>query len=353
MPLFMAWFWDNNVGRFLGFSVGELGAENTNWLVISAPFQVLLPTTPLVLYAFLTKAGRNLREPHIALAFLFSAICMTLLGMAASGRHLYYLPLAFPFALLAINGIEHLSPKISAAWDWFSRIVFGGLALLMWVVYIISMMPVEHHHWLSPLGKWLPLSFVTPFTLLPFVFAAALTIVWFAVLPHLKQLGKWRGTFSWFASVTFMWGVTYTVLLPWIDYSKSYEYTFATLTEKLAPVWNDQSCMASINLGESEAPMFSYYAGIVHTPVYTAPAANCDWLIVQDYLPLSPMFIQGHAADGSVMTDPRALDAAYWTITNNGVGDAQTHWTVFWSGARDGDTSQLIRVFRKATPVTP
>ena len=353
MPLFMAWFWDNNVGRFLGFSVGELGAENTPWLFIMAPFQVLLPTTPLMLYAFFTRTGRNLREPHIALAFLFSAICLTLLGMAASGRHLYYLPLAFPFALLAIEGIDNLSPKVSAVWDWLSRIVFGGIAFLMWGVYIISMMPVEQHHWLAPLEKWLPLSFVTPFTVLPFVFALALTLAWCYVLPRLKHLGQWRGAFSWFASVTFMWGVIYTVLLPWIDYSKSYEYTYARLSEKLAPVWNDQSCMASIHLGESEAPMLSYYLGIIHTPVYTDAASSCDWMIVQDYLPLNPMFMQGHDTDGKPVQDATGINAAYWTITNGGVGDAQNRWTVFWSGARDGDDGQLLRVFRKSAPVTP
>lgn len=352
IPLFMKWFWDNNVGRFLGFSVEELGAENTRWLVVEAPFQVLLPTTPLVIYAFFTKAGRNFREPYIALALLFSAICLTLLGMSATGRYLYYLPLSLPFALLAMNGIDQLSLRAAAIWDWFSRIALGGLALVMWAVYIVSMMPVEYHHWLSPLEKWLPLSFVTPFTVLPFAFAAALTLAWLYVLPRLKQLGKWRGAFSWFASMTFMWGVTYTVLLPWIDYSKSYEYTFKDLAQKIAPYWNNQSCMASIHLGESEAPMLAYYVDIVHTPMYTEQAAACDWLIVQDYLPFSPMFIQGKTAEG-VAVDNAERHAAYWNVTNNGVGDANTRWTLFWTGGRDGDDSQLIRVFRKAGAVAP
>ncbi len=352
IPLFMKWFWDNNVGRFLGFSVNELGAQNTKWLIISAPFEILLPTTPLVIYAFFTKAGRHFSEPHIALALLFSAISMILLGIAASGRHLYYLPLSFPFALLAINAIEHLPSKISAIWDWFSRIVFGGLTLFIWAAYIISMMPAEQHHWLTPLGKWLPLSFVTPFTVLPFTFAVALTLAWLYVLTRLKQLGQWRGAFSWFANITFMWGVTYTVLLPWIDYAKSYEYTYKTLEDKIALLWNKQSCMASVRLGESEAPMLSYYVGIVHTPIYTASAARCNWLIVQDDLPMSNKRMQGYTSD-HIATDTTATEAAYWTITNEGQGESQAPWALFWSGARDGDDSQLLRVFRRVTPIIP
>jgi 4-amino-4-deoxy-L-arabinose transferase-like glycosyltransferase len=347
VPLFMKWFWDNNIGRFLGFSVGELGAPNTTWMFFSAPFQVLLPTSPLVIYALFTSLYRQWRTPHIALALLFSAICLSILGMSASGRHLYYLPLSFPFALLAINGIEHLSVKVSAAWDWFCRIAFGGLTLFVWCAYVISMMPVEQHHWLSPLEKWLPLSFVTPFTVLPFLFALALTIAWLYVLPRLKQLGQWRGAFSWFASMTMMWGVTYTVLLPWIDYSKSYEYTYASLDEKLKPLWTEQSCMASIYLGESEAPMLSYYTGIVHKPMYTPAAADCQWLIVQDYLPLTPVHIIGHQANGSIVTDGSSQTADYWTVTNHGVGDPKVHWHLFWTGGRDGDDRQLLRVFRR------
>lgn len=352
MPLFMAWFWDNNVGRFLGFSVGELGAENTRWLIISAPFQVLLPTTPLVIYSFFTKAGRNLRAPHIALAFLFSAICLTLLGMAASGRHLYYLPLTFPFALLAITAIEHLPQRIATIWDWFSRIVFGGLACVLWGVYIVSMMPAEQHNLIAKLGKWLPLSFVTPFTLLPFVTALALTIAWIYVLPRLKQLGKWRGAFSWFASITLMWGVLSTVLMPWIDYSKSYEYTYQTLADKIKPLWNDQSCMASIHLGESEAPMLSYYVGIVHKPDFTPESASCEWLLVEDALPLTARFMQGYMADGTPVA-PDARDADYWMSTGNNAINKDIRWTVFWTGGRDGDDNQLLRVMRRSTAVTP
>ncbi|MFP3548386.1 hypothetical protein SB748_33930, partial [Rhizobium sp. SIMBA_035] len=32
--LFKVWLWDNNIGRFFGFSVAELGSENENRLFV-------------------------------------------------------------------------------------------------------------------------------------------------------------------------------------------------------------------------------------------------------------------------------------------------------------------------------
>jgi len=217
--------------------------------------------------------------------------------------------------MLGAGVIDRLPYWSMVLWDWFSRLFFGIVSALVWAVYCVSMAPVEHHHWISYLGKWLPLDFITPLQPLALAFAIALSIGWLLALPRLKSFVQWRGAFSWFAGITLMWGLAYTLLLPWADYAKSYEYTYQRLSDQVKPVWNQGDCLASVNLGESEAPMLFYYTGILHQPIDAAMKTECRWLLVQTPAP------QGMPA-----------------------GD----WKPFWQGGRDGDTEQLFKLYERA-----
>jgi len=112
-----------------------------------------------------------------------------------------------------------------------------------------------------------------------------------------------------------------TLLLPWLDEAKSYRSVFDSLSAKLAPAWRPDDCMASLHLGESEAPMLRYFTGILHRPVAQSSAHKCRWLIVQDS--------HAHA---------RTLGE---------------EWTEFWSGARHGDRNERLRVFQRETAPPP
>jgi len=79
-----------------------------------------------------------------------------------------------------------------------------------------------------------------------------------------------------------MCGVTYTLLLPWIDHAKSYEYVYMRLADKLVPVWRAEDCMTSVGLGESEAPTLRYYTQIRHQPIEVKPKTECRRLIAQN-----------------------------------------------------------------------
>jgi hypothetical protein len=114
----------------------------------------------------------------------------------------------------------------------------------------------------------------------------------------------------------------FTLLLPWIDAAKSYRSVFEDLALHLDSEWNVNDCMASAHLGESEAPMLYYFAGILHEPLADtetdADTTRCRWLIVQGR--------KTHFEPG-------------------------TDWTPVWSGARPGDNDELLRVFvRKRKP---
>jgi 4-amino-4-deoxy-L-arabinose transferase-like glycosyltransferase len=312
--LFLAWFWDNNVGRFFGFSVPALGAGNDKpFFVWRTLVTVGFPVGPLAVAALARGAWRDWRAPRIALPVLFAGIGLMVLQMSATSRELYILPFIAPLALVAAQAIERLPYALHVAWDYLSRALFGAIVVLAWIAWSVIASPGVPHTYLAPLGRWLPLDWTMP--IVPgLVFGAlVLTIGWIRLLPLLRTTGRWRGALSWTAGALVAWGLIYTLLLPWLDVAKSYRSVFEDLSAHVAPEWDDGDCMASVGLGESEAPMLYYFSGILHVPVPDPGATTCTWLIVQGA--------------------PAALPSP---------GAA---WRPFWSGTRPGDRDEMLRVY--------
>lgn len=313
--LFLAWFWDNNVGRFFGFSVPELGAENDKpFFILRAFVGVGFPVAPLAIVALALGAWRDWRTPRIALPVLFAGIGLAVLQVSATSRQLYILPFFAPLALVAAQAIDRLPHGLHRAWDYLSRALFGAVVVLAWAIWSVMADPTMSRAHLAPLGRWLPLDWTMPIEPGLVLGALALTLGWLWLLPKLRTTGRWRGALSWGAGALVAWGLVYTLLLPWLDVAKSYRSVFDDLNAHLALEWNDGDCMASLHgLGESEAPMLYYFSGIQHLPIDDAKSTRCTWMIVQGV---------------------RAVDPA-----------PGNEWKLFWSGARPGDNDELLRVY--------
>ena len=313
--LFMTWFWDNNVGRFFGFSVPELGAENDKPFFILRAFLLLgFPVAPLAIVALARGAWREWRTPRIALPVLFAGIGLAVLQVSATSRQLYILPFFAPLALVAALAIERLPRGLHLAWDYLSRLLFGTVVALAWGIWAVMADPGASRAGLAPLGRWLPLDWTMPIVPGLVIGALVLTAGWLWLLPKLRTTGLWRGALSWGAGAVVAWGLVYTLLLPWLDVAKSYRSVFDDLNAHIALEWSDGDCMASLHgLGESEAPMLYYFSGIQHTPIDDAKATRCTWMIVQGV---------------------RAVDPA-----------PGSDWKLFWTGARPGDDEELLRVY--------
>ncbi|AOK17334.1 glycosyl transferase [Burkholderia cepacia] len=313
--LFMTWFWDNNVGRFFGFSVPELGAENDKpFFILRAFLLVGFPVAPLAIVALARGVWRDWRTPRVALPVLFTGVGLTVLVVSATSRQLYILPFFAPLALVAAQAVERLPRRLHLAWDYLSRILFGTVVALAWAIWAVMADPAASRADLAPLGRWLPLDWTMPIEPALVTGALVLTVGWLTLLPKLRATGLWRGALSWGAGALVAWGLIYTLLLPWLDVAKSYRSVFDDLNAHLALEWNDGDCMASLHgLGESEAPMLYYFSGIQHTPIDDAKTTRCTWMIVQGVRSVDP-------APGS-------------------------EWKLFWSGARPGDNDELLRVY--------
>ena len=316
--LFAIWFWDNNVGRFLGFSVPMLGAENDKPLFVwRALLTVGFPVGPLSVVAIAGGVLRGWRNPAIALPVAFAALGLVVLHVAATSRQLYILPFVGPLSLIAARSIERIDARWHTGWDYASRCLFGAFALLVWYVWFTmtgDTLPREVVAWLD---VWLPLDWTIPLQPAALCAALMLSAGWLAALPLLGRAGPWRGVLSWASGAVLAWGLVYTLLLPWIDVAKSYRSPFVDLKTRLASEWRETDCVASPGLGESEAPMLDYFAGIRYVPANDPHARSCRWLIVQG--------------------------------VRGAVPDPGESWTPFWQGARLGDKHESLVMYRAAS----
>ncbi|MBU9185947.1 glycosyltransferase family 39 protein [Burkholderia multivorans] len=313
--LFATWFWDNNVGRFFGFSVPTLGAENDKPLFVwRALLTVGFPVGPLAFVAIAGGVLRGWRNPAIALPIVFAAIGIVVLDVAATSRQLYILPFIGPLSLIAARSIERIGKRWHARWDYVSRCLFGAFAMLVWGVWFAMAGDTVPRDALAWLGAWLPLDWTLPLQPVAVCAALMLSAGWLAAQPLLRHSGAWRGALSWASGAVLAWGLVYTLLLPWIDVAKSYRSVFADLKVQLANDWREHDCVASPGLGESEAPMLDYFAGIRYVPVHEPRGRVCRWLIVQG--------------------------------VRGAVPDPSARWKPFWQGARPGDTHETLVVYR-------
>lgn len=315
--LFKVWFWDNNIGRFLGFSVHMLGAENDkHQFLLRTLMSSALPVGPLALWGLMRGGWRRLRDGAVAVPLLVATVGLAALAESATARQLYVLPLIPALALFASAVIAQIPMRVHVAWDYVCRVVFAGAVTIVWAGWAIMTGSMENHWWLDSLSRWLPLEYALRTPVSVFALACVLTAVWGVATGYAARAGAWRGVVSWAAGVMVLWGLVFTLLAPWIDYSKSYRSPFTDLSEKISPYWSPQDCMASYRLGESEAPMLELFAGIEHRPIGLDEPTPCRWLIVQ--------------------SEGRAI--------NRPGGD----WIPFWGGSRPDDDEQVLRVYRRS-----
>ena len=311
--LFMEWFWFNNVGRFLGFSVPVLGASHEYAHLLKTVPWFTFPLLPLALWAIWKLRQQALIHSGMQVSITAFLVMLGTLAVSASGRVVYLLPMLIPLAIAATPVVSKIPDGIGRIVDWGARIVFGGLALLCWLIWLKLALTGTPPQW-SLLAAHLPMNF--QFTVHPFGVAAALLLAagWLWMAAHLPRL-KARAVVSWAGSLILMWGTAFALLLPWIDAAKSYQSTFRDLS---AAFPDNMHCLATRGLGESERGMLHYIAGIEPERLEVSPNANCEVLLWQGVSSAAP---DGIATEG---------------------------WQLRWQGARPGEQREHFWVFTRS-----
>ncbi|MEO7031164.1 MAG: glycosyltransferase family 39 protein [Herbaspirillum sp.] len=314
--LFMDWFWLNNVGRFVGFSVPLLGAPHQKWFWSRTIPWLTFPILPLALYSlylFRRKQESIIHNPVYQLCLVMIAVLGAVLFSAASARAMYGLPLLLPLAILATPGALALSAGFNRRTTWSVLSVFMLLGVGVWFVWA-RMWATGTTLQLSYLQRHLPNEFLMPFspflvTLAVLVTLAALWLAWTTLRNRLSAV------VSFAIGLSLLWGLIMTLWVPWIDQGKSYRSTFVSLGHVLP---RDATCLASVNLGESERAMLHYVNGTITQRLENGVGAACPWLLVQGFAQDVPEQVR-NSPDRVVWEGARDGDRSirFWLLKQN------------------------------------
>ncbi len=308
--LFMDWFWLNNIGRFVGFRGAPVGDPHEPGFWLQTIPWFTFPALPLALVTLWRHRRTVLSAAPIQFSVLAFAVLMSVLGLSASARANYALPLLVPVCLLAAPAAIMLPARMDCLGDWIARVLFGALATFIWTVWILMMVRGAPPDW-SLLTRYLPLDFAPGFNPTDFIVALGMTLLAIVIACWLPKI-RGRGLASWVTGLALFWVLVSSLWRPWMDYAKSYRSVFASMQLKLP---DHSRCMASFGLDENERAMLRYFVGINTQRREIAPSNGCDLLLI----------------DGAAKSPPSYIDTRRWKL--------------IWEGARPGDIRERFWLF--------
>lgn len=271
--LFHIWFWDNNIGRFLGNRLGPKGSP-TLYLRILPWYG--LPAWPIALWMAWRNRDSLLRRPALTLPLIAFFSWLLILSASAQGRELYALPLLLPLSLLAAGGLEQLSQSAARLWRWSALVLFGLSALgivYLWLISVTGWTQGLPHG----LGRYAT-AISQPVRLWAVVAALTVLVGWLWLLMRAGRGGV-DALLSWVGGLVAVWLLTILLLLPVIDRIKGYDQVIGEMSRWLNP---QAGCVAASHLGEPQRAMIHYYLGFrVRRLEVDSQAASCPWLLVQ------------------------------------------------------------------------
>lgn len=309
--LFHVWFWDNNIGRFVGFV--RLGATHGPWFYPLTLLWFTFPAWPAALEAADAAWRQQTSALPLSLPGAALSVMVIVLMSAHESRTLYALPTALPMALLALPGLERTSGRWVARLRRSSIVVFAIAAALVWLAWLsaVSGFPQATA---SILAAGEP-GFVARFSPAAAAVAALVTLL-FTWIARSGRSGPAEALWTWTAGIAMCWGLVLSLWLPYLDYGMAYRSMAGSLQRALP---RDHACVASRGLGEPQRAMLDYYLGLDTLRVETSAAAReCPWMLLQ--------------YAGAAFEPP-----AY----------AYGSWEQTWAGARPGDDREKFALLHK------
>lgn len=307
--LFRVWFWENNLGRFFGFSGVANGTEQSTWFWAHNLPWFTFPALPLAGYLLWRRRREIAHHPALQYAIVTFSVLMLTLVASASARVIYALPLMVPLALLAAPAGAGLPARLDRLWAGSAVLLFGLLSLLVWAGWGVMMFTGATPDW-PWLLRVLPADYLPGFDGAPFFVAVAVTVFALVLAGRHVQVPA-SGLFAWTTGLAAFWVLLSTLWMPWLDYAKSYRSVFTVM-----PLPAEHGCVASVGLGEGERAMLHYFNGVNTLRREQWPGAGCDTLLVQ-----------GYAKQGTRHVDLSGFHQ-------------------IWEGARPGDDWQRFWLFR-------
>lgn len=278
-----------------GFSLGHL--ELLAW--------ASWPVLPLAVWS-LWLERRQLLKAETAMLLAATAVALLMFLSGPSTRPTALFPALVPLAVLAASAAGRLRRGAANALDWFGMMTFTQTAALIWLggIAILSGTPARIAKNFSKLAP----GFIAEVSIPAILIAIAVSVGWIAVLLRTPR-SPWRAAARWSLGLTTIWILLTALLLPWIDYGKSYRSVSADFREALG---TRPGCIARRGLGLAQRASLDYFDGI--RTVVGSRAEECRWLIVQ--------------------TAPRSEKGL-------------PGWTLIRETSRPGDRDERLRLYRR------
>ena len=307
------------VEGWLAWNLSQVGLPT--WHSLKAFFRVGIwffwPAWPFACWAiYAWRRQRRLLHIVLPLSFVGALTLLILFDPAPENGDL--LKLLPPLAIMAAFGLPAMKRGTINAIDWFSVMVLTIIAAGAWLWWIATLTG-----WPAKLAqnsvRLLP-SFKPEFGIVAFLVAAAATIGWF-VLVHWRISRQpsvlWRAVVLSSGGLILFWVLLMTLLLPQINYGKSYHSVAQQIAANLPP---GGGCIAT-NVGPAQRASFAYFGGLTFAGVGVAPS-ECDLLLLQDSINLK---------------DDREIEQAF----------RGKQWAPLWEGRRPFDRDERFRLYRR------
>jgi len=314
--LFIEWFWDNNVGRFLGFSVARLGSANDRHSLLFSLLKNSFPALPLVCQIIIVEKWRN-RTMEYMLPLCIMTSGLLLLILSATGNGCYFLPLLPTFALLAAPVMLRLPEQFLIYWNFWIRILTSMTAAVIWLIWWNLRYPPEakiFKLWMHYAGNWLPLDFAPPEQTFACLAALCAALFWLASF-RLSPRSALNTAYIWLSSISLLW-VTMALMFPWQNAKISYRSALMEMVGVVRQFPGEHNCVQAGNYDEIVSPMFYYIAE-----------------------PLLPPRKNGEACPFLFLSSTGAIPK-----------DVELHWHMIWTGARYNKEDE-IRLYQINQPV--
>lgn len=233
------------------------------------------PLWPIAAWG-LWRGRRQITRLHWMLPLL--SLLLVALGLALSGdiSPPAALPLIPPVALLAAGGTPLLRRGAANAFNWFAVMSFAVFAILIWLAWTalaFTWPPGLARH----VAKVMP-NFVLHGGFAQGLLAGAICVAWVVLVWRLPRSSS-RGPASWALGMTMLWCTAVVLLMPWLDYGRSYRPAARSLAQAL----NRQAdeCVATPGLPDAVRSSFDYYAGIRTTQI-EGDSTSCRLLLIYE-----------------------------------------------------------------------
>lgn len=307
---FHDWFWNNNLGRFLGWN-GMGGAFHDRWYYAKELPWMCFPAWPLALFALWRQRG-NWRTPAVVLPAFSVLLIIVVLQVSRSTNDVYALPLLLPLAALGAVGVMQL-PKLGARFlYWSAWLLMGAVALLLWLGWFAALS--GRPAWLAAgFSRWVPTDSVE-FQIWALAVALLYSAAWLYLGVRTHLSGE-RVLMHWTLGMALVWCLAMSLWLPALNAAKSYAPVMTALSKAIPARYN---CIVTQGVGDSERGMLDYYDGVNSTPSWIKGALqSCQLMLVE--------------------SDKQAAAAT-------------AGWQLLWQGARNDDRGEHFWLLARAAP---